>query len=75
MPEREARGLIPHLTVKDAAKAIDFYKTAFGAVEVARMPEAKGTRLMFAELKLGNSSLFLNDDFQRTTATDTAAVV
>lgn len=54
--------MVPHLTVTDAKKAIDFYKAAFDATEVRRMPSPDG-RLMFAELKIGNAQLFLNDDF------------
>ena len=32
--------LTPHLVMKDASKAIDFYKKAFGAEEIARMVDA-----------------------------------
>jgi uncharacterized glyoxalase superfamily protein PhnB len=53
--------LTPHLTVKGAAQAIDFYKKAFGAVERARMPGPNGL-IMHASLKIGDSSLFLNDE-------------
>jgi PhnB protein len=56
-------GLTPHLVVNGAAKAIEFYKKAFGAVEVSRMPEQNGPRLMHAELKIGDASLMLCDDF------------
>jgi PhnB protein len=65
MAERERTGgLTPHLVVVGGAKAIDFYKKAFGAVEVSRMPEpGGGTRLFHAELKIGDASLFLCDDF------------
>lgn len=54
--------MVPHLTVTDAKKAIDFYKAAFDAKEVRRMPAPDG-RLMFAELTIGDFKLFLNDDF------------
>lgn len=54
--------LTPHLIIKDAARAIDFYKKAFGAEEVMRMPMPDG-RLMHASLKFGNSMLFLCDEF------------
>jgi PhnB protein len=64
MAERARSGLIPHLIVNGAAKAVDFYKKAFGAVEVSRVPEpGGGTRLMHAELKIGDATLFLCDDF------------
>lgn len=55
-------GLIPHLVVKGGAKAIDFYKAALGAEEIARMPTPDG-RLMHAALKIGGATLFLCDDF------------
>ena len=58
----KANGLIPHLVVKGGAKAIEFYKAALGAVEIARMPTEDG-RLMHAALKVGDSYLFLCDDF------------
>ncbi len=57
----EWKGLIPHLVVKGAAKAIEFYTTALGAVELARMPPDDG-RLMHATLKIGDATLFLCDD-------------
>jgi PhnB protein len=58
----EPKGLIPHITVKGAAAAIEFYKAAFGAVEEMRMPFG-GDRLLHATLKIGESTLFLCDDF------------
>jgi PhnB protein len=56
-------GLIPHLVVKGAAAAIEFYKSALGAAEVSRMPGGPDGRLMHAELKFGDSRVFLCDDF------------
>ena len=52
-----------HLVVGGAAKAIEFYKKAFGAEEVARVPAEDGKRLMHAHLKIGDADLFLVDDF------------
>jgi PhnB protein len=63
MAARKPGGLTPHLVVAGAAKAIEFYRKALGAVEVSRMPEQNGPRLMHAELKIGDASLFLCDDF------------
>jgi PhnB protein len=60
---REKYGLVPHLVVNGASKAVEFYKAALGAVEVTRMPEEGGTRLMHVVLKIGESTLFLCDDF------------
>ena len=59
----EPVGLVPHLVVNGAAKAIDFYKRAFGAEEVMRMPAEDGTRLMHAQVRIGPSTMFLCDDF------------
>jgi PhnB protein len=56
-------GLTPHLVVNGATKAIDFYKKAFGAVELTRMPADDGKRLMHAHLKVNGASLMLCDDF------------
>src|SRR6266545_2049926 len=55
--------LIPYLVVSDGAKAIDFYKAAFGATEAERMPGKGGKQLMHAELRFGAFKLFLSDDF------------
>ena len=55
--------LTPHLVVKGAAQAIEFYKKAFGAEEIRRMPGPDGKSLMHAELKIGDSRLFLVDEF------------
>jgi PhnB protein len=51
----------PYLIVKDATKAIDFYKHAFGATELFRMP-GPGGRVSHAELKLGDSMIMLADE-------------
>lgn len=55
-------GLIPHLVCSNAAQAIEFYKKAFDAEEISRMPGPDG-RLMHAELRIGGRPLFLADDF------------
>jgi len=52
-----------HLVVGGAKKAIEFYKKAFGAEEVQRVPAEDGERLMHAHLKIGDADLFLVDDF------------
>lgn len=58
----EPKGLIPHLVVKGAVKAIEYYTAALGAVELTRMP-AGDDRLMHAALKINDAVLFLCDDF------------
>ena len=54
--------LTPHLVVQDAARAIEFYKKAFGAVEVTRMP-GPGGKILHAQLTIGDSPLMLCDEF------------
>ena len=49
------------LTVDDAAGAIDFYKKAFGATEISRLP--MGDKVGHAELKIGDTQIMLNDEF------------
>jgi uncharacterized glyoxalase superfamily protein PhnB len=56
-------GLIPHLVCSPCADAIEFYKKAFGAEEIARMPAPDGKRIMHAEVRIGGRPLFLVDDF------------
>ena len=55
------RTVTPSLTVRDGAKAIDFYKKAFGAQERMRLPGPDG-RLMHAELKVGDSIVMLGEE-------------
>jgi uncharacterized glyoxalase superfamily protein PhnB len=54
--------LTPFLTVRNAVKAIEFYKQAFGAQErgVAKDPTGK---VMHAEVKIGDSIIMLSDEF------------
>jgi len=45
-----------YLAVEDASKAIDFYKEAFGAVEVGRVADATG-RILHAGIRIGDSPI------------------
>jgi PhnB protein len=51
----------PYMICKGAADAIEFYKKAFGAVEVMRMAGPEGT-IMHAEIKIGDSHIMLSDE-------------
>ena len=51
----------PYLIMDGAAAAIEFYKKAFGAVEVMRMPGPDG-RIGHAEIKIGDSNVMLADE-------------
>jgi len=59
IPEGQ-HSITPYLGIKDAGKAIEFYKAAFGAVEMFRLEGPDG-RIGHAELKIGDSSLMLAD--------------
>jgi PhnB protein len=54
---------IPHITSSNAAAAIDFYKAAFGATEVARHVAPNSDKIMHAMLNINGGVLMLNDDF------------
>jgi PhnB protein len=54
--------LTPYITVRDAARAIEFYKQAFGAVEKGVMKGPDG-KVMHAELRIGDSLFMLADEF------------
>jgi uncharacterized glyoxalase superfamily protein PhnB len=54
--------LTPNLVLREAAKAIEFYKRALGAQEVMRMPAPDGKTIWHAELRIGDSIFFLNDE-------------
>jgi PhnB protein len=56
------RELFAYLCVPDAARAIDFYTTAFGARETLRLTEPSG-RIGHAELDFGGTMLMLADEF------------
>jgi PhnB protein len=53
--------ITPYLIVKGGARAIDFYKRAFGATELFRMDGPNGT-VGHAEIKIGNSVVMLADE-------------
>jgi uncharacterized glyoxalase superfamily protein PhnB len=52
----------PNLIIRDCAKAIEFYKRALGAQEVARMTAPDGKSVWHAELRIGDSIVFMNDE-------------
>jgi uncharacterized glyoxalase superfamily protein PhnB len=52
-----------HMTVIHANEAIEFYKKAFGAEEICRMPGQDGKSVMHSELKIGNSTIMINDEY------------
>jgi PhnB protein len=54
--------LTPYMTVRDAARAIEFYKKAFGATERGVMKDPTG-KVMHAELLIGDSIVMLADEY------------
>jgi PhnB protein len=52
----------PYLIIKGASNAIEFYKKAFGAVELFRFP-APGGKIGHAEIKIGDSPIMLADEY------------
>jgi PhnB protein len=52
----------PHLTVRDAHRALEFYQKAFGA-EILHVAPAPGGKVLHASLRIGDSILMLNDEF------------
>jgi len=53
----------PYLSVRGAAQAIEFYKKAFGAKEIMRMPGPDG-KLGHAEIRIGDSRVMLSDEYE-----------
>jgi PhnB protein len=51
----------PHLICAGGAEAIEFYKKAFGAVELSRMTGSDG-KLMHASIRIGDSVIMLNEE-------------
>ncbi|MDN5943502.1 MAG: VOC family protein [Nitrospira sp.] len=55
-------GATPYLIVKDAARALEFYRKAFGATEIMRIP-APEEKVGHAEIKIGAAIIMLADEF------------
>jgi len=54
--------IVPYLHVKGAARAIDFYRQAFGAEEALRLSEPEG-RIGHAEIQIGGARIMLSDEY------------
>ena len=61
IPERY-KAATPYLSVDGAARAIEFYKQAFGAVETMRM-DGPGGKIMHAEVTIGAAPIMLSDEW------------
>jgi uncharacterized glyoxalase superfamily protein PhnB len=53
----------PHLVVRDANAALEFYKKARGATETVRVPAQDGKRLMHSEIQINGARIFVADIF------------
>ena len=54
--------LTPYLNIKGAAKAIDFYKRAFGAKVIGQIFMPDGTTIGHAEIEIGDSKFWLAEE-------------
>ena len=54
--------ITPSLVVKGGRKAIEYYKTAFGAKELSVMYGMDGKSVMHAELQIGDSKIYIGDE-------------
>ena len=61
------RSVTPYLYIDGAVAAIDYYKKAFGATEVLRMPNPDG-RIAHAEIRIGDSIVMLADESEQIKA-------
>ena len=66
------RTVTPALVVEDAPAAIEFYKKAFGAEELGRFPGPDGTGVMHAEIRVGDSVVFVADLWPGQESTNSA---
>jgi PhnB protein len=55
--------ITPQLAIDGCAKAMEWYKQAFGAVETGRAPDPSGQKVWHASMRIGSSQFFLNDVF------------
>lgn len=55
------QAVVPYLILDNAARAIEFYKKAFAAEEMMRMPSPDGKKIMHAELRIAGCMIYLAD--------------
>src|SRR5262249_50258699 len=58
---KNLQAVTPHLVCGGAADAVEFYKKAFGAVEMMRLPGKDG-KLMHASIQIGGATVMLVDE-------------
>ncbi|HVP67119.1 MAG TPA: VOC family protein [Anaeromyxobacteraceae bacterium] len=57
-----AHTVTPSLALGDCARALEFYRLALGAEEVVRMPTPDGRKVWHAEIRIGDSIVYLGDE-------------
>lgn len=62
-PSPQYPPVIPAIAVNDASKAIEFYKTAFGAVELFRLIDPESGKVGHAEMNLNGGMLMIADEY------------
>jgi uncharacterized glyoxalase superfamily protein PhnB len=55
--------ITPHIVCNGASEAIEFYKKAFGALEIARMHVPSGDKILHAMINIGDSMVMIVDEF------------
>lgn len=60
-PPAGYHSVTPSIIVRDAPRAIEFYKRAFGAEEIGRMADPNGA-IMHAEIRIGDSIIMLGEE-------------
>ncbi len=65
--------ITPNLVLRDCTRAVDFYKRAFGAQEKARFAAPDGKSIWHVELRIGDSTFFMNDEMPGMTNTAPSA--
>jgi len=61
-PRRQIRTVTPYLAIRGASDAIEWYKKAFGAKEITKVP-VPGGMLMHAAIRIGDSEIYMSDIF------------
>lgn len=56
--------IVPYITVRDAAAALDFYKAGFGAREAVRIPNEDGSRIIHAAIFVNGGLIMISDGFK-----------
>ena len=57
------QGVTPYLMIRGASEAVEWYRRAFGAEEVMRMPAEGTDKLMHCHLRINGGDVFMSDEF------------